>query len=227
MSFNLSKVVNGVSAPLRMFAYLEKSLFYRAPASKTAKPKAPAKPRTKRAKTEAALAAAIAAPATETPVVLGPVLVPSPSVSAAPKTAAPKPPVSAQPEQASRSWVMSTPEVPPPVMKPRTEPAPEGTYPVATYKLVPVAESPVYEFASHAHAAATAAGSHDFDSASGDEYEDFIAHMKSGRRPFRKPGISIKQEFELWHAARAKAHAHATSPRPGLGRLLHVGRNFN
>ena len=122
---------------------------------------------------------------------------------------------------------MTAPEVPPPVIKPRNDPEPNALFPVATYKLVPSPESPVYAFASHAHAAATPAGNHDFDSASGDEYEDFIAHMKTGKRPFRKPGISIKEEFELWHAARAKANAHPSPHRNGLGRLLQVGRNFN
>jgi hypothetical protein len=200
-----------------MFAYLEKSLFYRAPASKTAKPKALAKPRTKRAKTESVLEAAIATPVAEAPVALGPVLVPPAPVSAAP----------AQPAPVTSTWVPTAPELPPPVIKPRNELVPEGTFPVATYKLVPVADSPVYAFASHAHAANTPAGNHDFDSASGDEYEDFIAHMKTGKRPFRKPGISIKEEFELWHAARAKAQAHGASHRNGLGRLLQVGRNLN
>jgi hypothetical protein len=201
MGLILRKVVYGISAPLRMFAYLEKSLLFRASASKSSKPKAPVKPRVsakakaKHAKAEAILAAAIATPAADVPVALGPVLVPSAQVTAAP----------VQPAPDSRTWVPTAPELPPPVMKPRNEPAPEGAFPVATYKLVPSAESPVYTFASHAHAAATPAGSHGFDSASGDEYEDFIVHMKSGKRPFRKPGISIKEEFELWHAARTKA----------------------
>jgi hypothetical protein len=39
---------------------------------------------------------------------------------------------------------------------------------------------------------------------SGDDYEDFLLHMQSGKRPFRKPGITVKQEFELWLAHRAK-----------------------
>ena len=38
----------------------------------------------------------------------------------------------------------------------------------------------------------------------GDPYEDFILHMQSGKRPFRKPGITVKQEFELWLAHRTK-----------------------
>jgi hypothetical protein len=45
----------------------------------------------------------------------------------------------------------------------------------------------------------------------GDPYEDFILHMQSGKRPFRKPGISVKQEFELWLAHRAKTQQAAAS----------------
>jgi|SRR5580658_5613761 hypothetical protein len=37
-----------------------------------------------------------------------------------------------------------------------------------------------------------------------DDYEDFIKHMQSGKRPFRKPGITVRQEFDLWLAHRAK-----------------------
>jgi hypothetical protein len=45
----------------------------------------------------------------------------------------------------------------------------------------------------------------------GDPYEDFILHMQSGKRPFRKPGITVKQEFELWLAHRTKTHQAALS----------------
>jgi hypothetical protein len=210
MGLILSKVVYGVSAPLRMFAYLEKSLLFRASAPKPRKPRGKAKARI--AKAEAILESAIAPPVAPLAAAAAPAPVSNLVVMAAP---------------AAPTFVPTAPELPAPVIKPRTEPAPVGAFPVATYKLVPSAESPVYSFASHAHAAATPAGSHGFDSASGDEYEDFIAHMKSGKRPFRKPGISIKEEFELWHAARTKAHAHAGSHHSGLGRLLQVGRNLD
>jgi hypothetical protein len=46
---------------------------------------------------------------------------------------------------------------------------------------------------------------------SGDEYEDFLLHMQSGKRPFRKPGITVKQEFELWLAHRAKTRLAAAA----------------
>ncbi|HUD12946.1 MAG TPA: hypothetical protein VMQ56_04755 [Terracidiphilus sp.] len=48
----------------------------------------------------------------------------------------------------------------------------------------------------------------------GDPYEDFILHMQSGKRPFRKPGITVKQEFELWLAHRAKTHQAALAAGP-------------
>lgn len=44
-------------------------------------------------------------------------------------------------------------------------------------------------------------------SSTGDEYNEFLELMRQGKRPFRKPGISVSQEFELWLAARAKSNA--------------------
>jgi len=42
------------------------------------------------------------------------------------------------------------------------------------------------------------------------DYEAFLKLMhEGGKRPFRKPGISVKQEFELWAAAQAKERAAA------------------
>jgi hypothetical protein len=46
-------------------------------------------------------------------------------------------------------------------------------------------------------------------SSSGDEYNEFLELMRQGKRPFRKPGISVTQEFELWLAARAKSTTDA------------------
>jgi hypothetical protein len=57
-------------------------------------------------------------------------------------------------------------------------------------------------------AAAQAAPSLFFTS-TGEEYNEFLELMRQGKRPFRKPGISIKDEFELWLAARAKSRAAA------------------
>ncbi|HXR37667.1 MAG TPA: hypothetical protein VN776_01160, partial [Terracidiphilus sp.] len=47
---------------------------------------------------------------------------------------------------------------------------------------------------------------------SADDYEAFLKLLhEGGKRPFRKPGISVKQEFELWAAAQAKARATAAA----------------
>jgi hypothetical protein len=73
-----------------------------------------------------------------------------------------------------------------------------------TYSSV-VANSATTEAGSKASSSTT---SHESDS-TGDPYEDFILHMQSGKRPFRKPGITVKQEFELWLAHRAKTHQAA------------------
>jgi hypothetical protein len=51
-----------------------------------------------------------------------------------------------------------------------------------------------------------------YSTSTGDDYEEFRLHLCSGKRPFRKPGISIREEYELWLAARAKSRA-AAQPR--------------
>jgi hypothetical protein len=43
-----------------------------------------------------------------------------------------------------------------------------------------------------------------YDSSTGEEYNEFLSLMQQGKRPFRKPGISVKDEYELWLADRAK-----------------------
>lgn len=43
-----------------------------------------------------------------------------------------------------------------------------------------------------------------------DDHEAFRAHLKESHRPFRKPGISVDEEFNLWLADRAKKRAAAT-----------------
>jgi hypothetical protein len=49
--------------------------------------------------------------------------------------------------------------------------------------------------------------------AADDPFEEFLLHMQSGKRPFRKPGMTVKQEFELWLAHRTKTvQAAATAP---------------
>jgi hypothetical protein len=68
------------------------------------------------------------------------------------------------------------------------------TAPVAapTLEAVPVAQ--------------TATPSH-YDSCSGEDYEEFLKLMQQGKRPFRKPGRTVRQEFEAWLASRPKARA--------------------
>jgi hypothetical protein len=48
-----------------------------------------------------------------------------------------------------------------------------------------------------------------YAASTGDDFEEFLQHMKAGKRPFRKPGITVRQEYEAWLAARAKAQARA------------------
>jgi hypothetical protein len=55
--------------------------------------------------------------------------------------------------------------------------------------------------------AASAVAPSSFMTSTGDDYEDFIHHMRAGKRPFRKPGVTVKQEFELWLAHRNKTQA--------------------
>ncbi len=54
---------------------------------------------------------------------------------------------------------------------------------------------------------------------SGDEYNEFLELMRQGKRPYRKPGLSVAQEYERWLAARAKSHPAAPAnaePAPEL-----------
>jgi hypothetical protein len=50
-----------------------------------------------------------------------------------------------------------------------------------------------------------------YSTSTGDDYEEFRLHLSSGKRPFRKPGISIREEYELWLAHRAKTRAATSS----------------
>jgi hypothetical protein len=48
-------------------------------------------------------------------------------------------------------------------------------------------------------------------SSTGDDFEEFRLHLGQSKRPFRRPGISIKEEYELWLAHRVKTRAAASS----------------
>jgi hypothetical protein len=43
---------------------------------------------------------------------------------------------------------------------------------------------------------------------SGEDYEEFLQLMQQGKRPFRRPGVSVTQEYELWLTHRSKSNSH-------------------
>ena len=56
---------------------------------------------------------------------------------------------------------------------------------------------------------------------SGDDFEEFRQHLAQPKRPFRRPGITIKEEYELWLAAKALGSSVAAKPtRTGLSKFL-------
>lgn len=46
-----------------------------------------------------------------------------------------------------------------------------------------------------------------YASSTGEDYEEFLKLLRAGKRPYRRPGVSVKDEYELWLAARAKSRA--------------------
>jgi hypothetical protein len=42
---------------------------------------------------------------------------------------------------------------------------------------------------------------------SSDDFEEFRVHLSQPKRPFRKPGMTVKEEYEAWLAHRAKTRA--------------------
>jgi hypothetical protein len=52
-----------------------------------------------------------------------------------------------------------------------------------------------------------------FCDSTGEEYEEFLKLMHQGQRPFRKPGISVRDEYEAWLAHRAKKNGAARGNR--------------
>jgi hypothetical protein len=52
-----------------------------------------------------------------------------------------------------------------------------------------------------------------YSTSSGEDYDEFLKLMQQGKRPFRKPGITVRQEYELWLAARAKARNASSATR--------------
>jgi hypothetical protein len=87
-----------------------------------------------------------------------------------------------------------TVNAPAPIVAEAAESTPSrGTMPApASYQVVATAASP-----SYCPSGVTVV----------DDYEDFVNHMRQGKRPFRKPGLTVKEEYELWRAHREKARA--------------------
>jgi hypothetical protein len=55
----------------------------------------------------------------------------------------------------------------------------------------------------------------------GDDYEGFLQHMKESKRPFRKPGMTVNEEFQAWLAHRARSgNGGADKKSSGLSRFL-------
>ncbi len=76
-----------------------------------------------------------------------------------------------------------------------------------------------------AHASVASAPAAPRATSSAEDYEAFLKVMhEGGKRPFRKPGVTVKQEFELWAASQAKAREAAAAKAaaamaPGGNRL--------
>jgi hypothetical protein len=82
-------------------------------------------------------------------------------------------------------------------------------------------ESPIAAASSKvAPAVAAPGGPSSYMDSSGDDFEEFRQHLAQPKRPFRRPGISIKEEYELWLAAKALGPAPAVKPRSGLSKFL-------
>jgi hypothetical protein len=50
-----------------------------------------------------------------------------------------------------------------------------------------------------------------YESSTGEDFNEFLTLMQQGKRPFRKPGISVREEYELWLTHRAKTSAAAAA----------------
>jgi hypothetical protein len=126
-----------------------------------------------------------------------PIPVPYTAVASVPVTpAAPEPVVPVASEAVAPDAVM-------PVAPEATAPDAAYTPPLATYTVTPRAADVPTPIAS-AFASSGAA----------DEHEAFMAYLQGKDRIFRKPGVSVKQEFELWLAHRAKMQKAAAQKRP-------------
>jgi hypothetical protein len=106
----------------------------------------------------------------------------------------------------------TTPVVTAPVMIETTATVPATpTASVAAPPLAGYTTTNTYSATTHSGMKASNSTTSSESESTGDPYEDFILHMQSGKRPFRKPGITVKQEFELWLAHRAKTQQAAAA----------------
>ena len=92
----------------------------------------------------------------------------------------------------------------------------ESTSAVASSPVAPPAVAPV----AFSYEASAPAAPSTYMNSTGDDFEEFRQHLSQPTRPFRKPGISIKEEYELWLAAKSLGSTPAAKPRSGLSRFL-------
>lgn len=97
------------------------------------------------------------------------------------------------------------------------EMAPTYSFASVQPAIAPAAAAPsAYTTAAPASAAPSL-----YMNSTGDDFEEFRQHLAQPKRPFRKPGITIKEEYELWLAAKALGSTPAAKPaRSGLSKFL-------
>jgi hypothetical protein len=75
----------------------------------------------------------------------------------------------------------------------------------------PVKTAPVAKAKAPVPVAAAASAPSLYMNSTGDDFEEFRQHLCQPKRPFRRPGITVKEEYELWLAHRAKTRTAASS----------------
>lgn len=58
----------------------------------------------------------------------------------------------------------------------------------------------------------------DTASATAEDHQEFVVYLRNGRRPFRRPGATVDDEFGAWLADRAKKKAVSTMAGVSSGR---------
>jgi len=90
--------------------------------------------------------------------------------------------------------------------------APASTWvPVTPFFSAPDAVTPVVEATGPSSVGEPHSASAAYASlpANAEEYEEFLKHLYLNKRPHRRPGSSLHEEFQRWRAARAKEQARA------------------